>query len=36
MGSTKKKEANDIDTLRRVNLFSNVENSNSVLSKYCF
>ena len=30
MEHTKKKEANNIDTSRRVNLFSNVENSNSV------
>ena len=35
MGHTKKKEANNIDSPRRVNLFSNVENSNYVLSKFC-
>ena len=35
MGHNKKKEANNIDTSRRANLFSNVENSNSVLSKFC-
>ena len=30
MVHTKKKEANNIDTLRRINLFSNAENSNYV------
>ena len=37
MGHTKKKEANNIiDTSRRVDLFSNVENSKYVLSKFAF
>ena len=30
MGHTKKKEANNIDTSRQINLFSNAENSNSL------
>ena len=30
MGHTKKKEANNIDTSRRINLFFNAENSNYV------
>ena len=42
MGHTKKKETNNIDTSRRINLFSNAENSNYVqlrlrsLSKFAF
>ena len=36
MGHTKKKEANNIDTPRRINLFSDTENSSYVLSKFAF
>ena len=35
VGHTRKKETNTIDTSRRINLFPNAEDSNSVLSEFC-